>query len=352
MYSLQKYTNPSSRHTCPGCGRHHCFTLYVDENGDPLHETVGRCDHESSCAYHYTPKQFFADHPDLKPGPDWREAKPQRPSKPIRTEPYTIPFKYVRLSVRHDRDSDLITYLRTQFDDFVIEQLIDEYQIGVTRSQATIFFQIDCQGRCRTGKIMRYDSSTGHRIKDESVPGRISWVHSELKRSGVLPDGWELNQCLFGESLLPKYPDKVVALVESEKTAIIASALMPKYLWLATGGKSCINDRLLVLRGRKVVAFPDVDGYEDWTRKLAAYPDLGIKISPVLQQNATPEDLENHIDIADWLIRSRLNPPAEPGKKHCSAFLRAARYLDPDCQNEVEALIEDLGLELWEVNKL
>lgn len=48
---------------------------------------------------------------------------------------------------------------------------------------------------------------------------------------------------------------------------------MPKYLWLATGGKSAINDRLLVLKGRKIVAFPDIDGYDDWTRKLAEYPE-------------------------------------------------------------------------------
>ena len=61
-----------SRFTCPNCGKPHCFVRYVDENGDMLHESVGRCNHESSCGYHYTPKQFFADHPDQKPGKDWR----------------------------------------------------------------------------------------------------------------------------------------------------------------------------------------------------------------------------------------------------------------------------------------
>jgi hypothetical protein len=61
MYNLQKYNGISSRYTCPHCGRKRCFTLYVDEDGDPLHESVGRCDHESSCGYHYTPKQHFAD---------------------------------------------------------------------------------------------------------------------------------------------------------------------------------------------------------------------------------------------------------------------------------------------------
>ena len=44
---------------------------------------------------------------------------------------------------------------------------------------------------------------------------------------------------------------------------------MPRFLWVATGGKSQINDRLLVLKGRTVVAFPDIDGYDEWERKLA-----------------------------------------------------------------------------------
>ena len=63
-YHLQKYTGIASRYSCPECGRKRCFTLYIDETGTPLHETVGRCDHESSCGYHYTPKEYFHDHPD------------------------------------------------------------------------------------------------------------------------------------------------------------------------------------------------------------------------------------------------------------------------------------------------
>ena len=38
---------------------------------------------------------------------------------------------------------------------------------------AAIFFQIDQEGRCRTGKIMKYDAETGHRIKDPNVPGAL-----------------------------------------------------------------------------------------------------------------------------------------------------------------------------------
>ena len=98
-----------------------------------------------------------------------------------------IPDYVVQRSVRFNYDSDLVTFLRTLLDPFVVEGLIDEYRIGVTKSRSTIFFQIDQEGRCRTGKIMKYDSETGHRIKDPNVPGRITWVHSLMKYSGMLP---------------------------------------------------------------------------------------------------------------------------------------------------------------------
>lgn len=46
---------------------------------------------------------------------------------------------------------------------------------------------------------------------------------------------------------------------------------MPDYIWLATGGKSQFNERLKVLYGRDVVAFPDVDGNTTWCEKVKAF---------------------------------------------------------------------------------
>ena len=359
MYSLQKYAGVASRHTCPGCGGKRCFTLYVDESGNPLHETVGKCDHLSSCGYHYTPKQYFRDHPEAKPGKDWREADPSfagstgespRTSRPApKPKPLCfIPDDIVTRSVRLHCRSQLVTFLESVFDPVIVEQLVLDYRLGVTRSRAVIFFQIDAQGRCRTGKIMMYDPETGHRIKNPDQPGRIDWVHSNMKKLGLLPADWELTQCLFGEHLLSKYPDRPVALVESEKTAVICSAIMPRFVWLATGGKSQISaEKLSVLKGRRVTAFPDVDGFSEWQQKLSAIPGLNVTVADALQQEATAEDFRNHIDIADWLLRTRHSPAptGESPSRHARTFLRIAQYVSPESASEVEALIEDLGLE-------
>ena len=132
------------------------------------------------------------------------------------------------------------------------------------------------------------------------------WVHTNLKSAHLLPPEWKLTQCLFGEHLLHDKVNANVALVESEKTAVICSILLPEYTWLATGGKSQFNDRLMVLKGHKVTAFPDIDGYDEWRKKAKNYPMLDITISDILERNATPGQREHHVDIADVLLEEML----------------------------------------------
>lgn len=113
-----------------------------------------------------------------------------------------------------------------------------------------------------------------------------------------------------------------------------------------------MNDRLAVLKGRKVMAWPDVDGFQEWSKKLKGFAGLDVTVSTVLQQEATAEDLANHIDIADWLLRNCHPERSEGSVGHSAAFLRAARFLSPESNEVVEALIDDLGLEFMGAEKV
>ena len=315
-YHLQKYAGISSRHTCPACERPRCFTLYIDDNGNILHPTVGRCDHESSCGYHRTPRQYFHDHPEHRhfviPSErsessyrrsrlSFSERNLYRHARPDRASPGVIPQNLIPPP---SATNHLISYLKTMIPSSAIDRIIADYRLASTPDQAIIFLQIDQDNQCRTGKIMQYNPTTGHRIKDPEKPGRINWLHSILKRRKQLPPDWQLTQCLFGEHLLPQHQDKTVALVESEKTAIICSAMMPQYLWLATGGKSGLtSERLSSLKGRKIIVFPDIDAFKDWQQKIFTFPHLDIRISRLLEDNATPADRAAHIDLADWILK-------------------------------------------------
>lgn len=302
---LEKYSGKASRHKCPKCNDPHSFAYYLDGNtGQVIDKTVGRCNHESGCGYHYTPKQFFIDNPVEKER--FTVSIQQKPMQQPQREANYIPFRYVEKSVSYN--STFVYFLCGLFDRFslespTIERLMQDYAIGATKDGSIIYWQIDTKGKVRTGKVMKYDPDTGHRIKNG---GGINWIHSIMKRQSLLPEDYNLAQCLFGEHLLRMYPTKVVALVESEKSALIASGVYPEYIWLATGGKSQLSiDKLKVLKGRTVIMFPDVDGFEYWSNKAKEVEAIGCKVvvSNLLEKNATDEDRANKIDLADWLIR-------------------------------------------------
>ena len=158
---------------------------------------------------------------------------------------------------------------------------------------------------------------------------------------------------------MKQYTFKNVVIVESEKTAVICSSFWSEYIWLATGGKSQLNSRLQALKGRKIMAFPDVDGYQEWKEKLSQVRELDIMVSDILEKSAIAEDRENYVDIADLLIRQYLRDHIsitqaeevrDPMKN--PAFLKMKEYGDIENAEEVALMIEDLGLEVMGYKKI
>lgn len=161
---------------------------------------------------------------------------------------------------------------------------------------------MDIVGRVRAGKIMLYDPETGKRVKHPY--NHITWVHSLLKQKN-----FNLKQCFFGEHLLASQSDQPVAIVESEKTALISSFYMPQFQWIATGGKhGCFNDENLhVLKGRKTILFPDLGAWDDWQVKADKMKSLNIEVEifDFLEKRATPEQRKEGYDIADFLLEAK-----------------------------------------------
>lgn len=308
---LQPYKGNASRFTCPSCETKHSFTLYLDGNtNEPIHRTVGKCNRESKCGYHYTPKQFFIDNPSNCRDEACLVLKQSPTPKPIAQPqpPGTIPFSYVVRSASYK--SNFVRFLFDFLTDEQIEQAYQSYALGATKTGEVIFWQIDINGKVRTGKIMQYNPETGRRIKHES--GAIDWVHNKLKKAGALPEDFNLQQCFFGEHLLKIYRDKPVAIVESEKSAIIASVVIPDSIWIAAGQLNGLSiEKAKVLKGRKVTLFPDLGGYEKWKEKSqminSLFPSplgegLGVRCSTILEDIATETQRSEGLDIADYII--------------------------------------------------
>lgn len=357
---LEKYAGRKSRHECPACHDKHSFTRYLNgDTGGVIHPSVGRCDHESGCGYHYTPKEYYRDNPQIpelsepiKKGRDLSKLDKldtikngKITARREEKEPGRIPKQYIIQSLGYE--SNFVAFLCSIFDlhtleSPTIERLMSDYYLGHTKDKSVIFWQLDGK-RIRTGKIMQYNPETGKRVKNAS--GAIDWVHAKLKRDQILPDDFNLVQCLFGEHLLNRYPDKVVALVESEKSALIGAGMFPEYLWLATGGRSQLStDKLRVLRGRTIIMFPDTDTdgktYALWKEKAGELQAMGctVTVSDLLERTASIEDKANGLDIADYLIRQlKANVPEPMNEEPTSHLLSNVMVHEPEFTTQASA---------------
>ncbi|GHV09834.1 hypothetical protein FACS1894162_1390 [Bacteroidia bacterium] len=291
-YSLAK----KGKSVCPEC-THKTFVLYIDNTtGEPLHSTVGKCDRADNCGHHYSPKQYFADNnisfdkevlhtPRIKPTP-----KPQ-------PRPSYIDADIFKKSLQGYENNALVQYLCKIVGDEATRQAVERYYIGTSKNSGTAFWQIDVAGKIHTGKVIQY-ATDGHRRKDVVPP--VGWVHTTLRISDFV-----LVQCLFGEHLL-RDAAKTVAIVESEKTAIIASVYLPQFIWLACGGSEGLNiNKCRCLKGRDVILFPDAGMFDKWNIKAEALRTIckSISVSNLIETAATEAEHKAGFDMSDYLVR-------------------------------------------------
>ncbi|WP_245980451.1 DUF6371 domain-containing protein [Flagellimonas lutimaris] len=343
----------SKKFVCPACNKKR-FVRYVDrETGNYLDGDYGRCDRSDNCGYFKSPKQddiyfgikflslvdynskayrltdencnihfvpksmvletegrevwikeYFLKNSDL----DYSAAQSKAVNKeggfvsltdfePIpEPEPSFLQREEVDEVLNAGVDCNLTKYLKTEFDSELVDRAFKRYGSGATNlfwNNSTCFLQMDRGQNIRAGKIMLYSENNGRRVK-EPYP-QINWLHNKIEKGG----GFNLNQCLFGLHLLENKP---VAIVESEKTAIVMSILSNKTTWMACGSKTAINEKMLEpLKSNKVVLFPDKGSAGEWQQRADELSSKGfnIQVSRFLENKV---ELENGKDIADLYL--------------------------------------------------
>jgi len=302
--TLQKYSGIASRHKCPACGKTRVFSRYINtETSEYLAEHVGRCNREVECGYHYKPADFFADNPGANRPVHSHDYKPKSNVKPSIDS--FIPRNYFEASLNpiHFENNHFVLYLKSILGS-KWQEAVNRFFIGSANRWpgSVVFWQVDNTGKIRSGKIMDYNPVTGKRIKN-----RITWVHSELKKKGLIND-FNLNQCLFGEHQLASESLRRIGIVESEKTAIIASAYMPELLWMACGSLNGIScDRFMPIKKNTIILYPDIKGFEKWSGKANELRENGFRVtvSDLLEKSdfVTDSERANGFDLADYLPR-------------------------------------------------
>jgi len=319
QYTVERYKTIASRHTCPSCKKSRQFTRYIHtETGEYLADHVGRCNRESECAYHYKPKQFFEDNPNMKIQKRQLATSNQQPPTifiiPREIVAKSVYFQGIKEATSNQQPrlpkNNFLKFLEDRFGYNAVTQILKRFCIGTSKhwQGATIFWQIDLDGHARTGKVMLYDPENGKRVK---LPyNHITWAHNLLLKNGLIPESFYLDQCLFGEHQIRTSKVSEVAILESEKTAVIASIYLPQYTWMACGGLSMLSaKRLEAIKKYPIILYPDLKALDKWKVKADDLKQNGFKItvSDLLEKFASDQERENGLDLADYLLK--LEPP-------------------------------------------
>jgi hypothetical protein len=244
--------DPSSKkYPCPQCGHKSCFVVYLDnESKQPVDvNQFGRCDRENNCCYHLAPwtdpelaekaRKEFVPTPD----PEERQIYPSDETVhriTQRTKTCVSPFH--RFCNKLTISNDHLMRFGVYSDD-----------------EKTVFVFRNTEERVVNMKWFKYKDD-GHRdhdfksfsLKNPPPPPQVDGT------SKIFVEKHKL--CLFGEHLLDKSKARKVIVVESEKTAAMASFFYKDFDWVSCASNNGLTDeKIRVLHNRTVIWLCDAD---------------------------------------------------------------------------------------------
>lgn len=242
MAEFKYRLDSSQKFECPSCKEWGRFVRYVNvTTGKYLDGDYGRCDRVNSCGHWKKPSNSFVQ--------PHEEIKLPYVVKSLH-ESSTYPMKrFLEFRKKLDQPNVFMRGIGKLFGVEAATKVWDDYLLANFWHGGVIFPYI-YDNEIKSGKIMFYKDNL-HRDKER----RTFWLHNYGK------DGYKLNEVscqgnksvglyapqfvdsenfitgfpLFGNHLIEQDRDRIICLVESEKTAIICSIVFPEYNWVALG---------------------------------------------------------------------------------------------------------------------
>jgi hypothetical protein len=310
-YSLEKH--PQKKGPCPQCGQKGVFRYFQDENGQRLDEQYGLCDRAAKCGHKHLPTGELVQATSL---PDLVQLETVRPNQEQADA--------LRQLV-HDHTSHFHAYARTLG---VTAEHLERWAVATERDR-TVYLHLDANGQLVNAKWLKYQED-GRRDHD-ATPYSFTLRKEERKTK-------RFGFCLYGEHLLRPIEEAVpVCVVESEKSAVLASFFYPQFDWVGCGAANGITDEKIgALHGRPVWWLCDADGNEPMVKdgEPVLLASGKQKLSEGGRRNSSLRKLkayeaDYHVidlfpdrtdgyDIADALrdeLRPEIAPPAKPEPK-------------------------------------
>lgn len=269
-YTLEKH--PAIKGKCPKCGELKSFRHF-----EGYGKEYGICDHKNKCQFENIPKGEIQE----------KTVKAELPM--VKTVYPAEPF--CKAAIKNQTSN---------FHKFCVQKLkitpehLHKWNCGTIEDKTAFVYQ---NLNNQFVNVVHVEFAENGKRNKEKNP------YSLKQKTGE-----KYNLCLFGEHLLT---NKIVCLVESEKTAIIASFDYPKFDWIATGGANKLTgEKISALFGRKIYYVCDADK--------AGRENSNIKKLKEYEQDFTVIDLfparTDSYDLADAIIEG-LHPEIKQTEK-------------------------------------
>ena len=293
-----------------GTGKNYCHCFACNKGGDVIAYVMQSQNWSFQDACQWLSNEFGISTTHV--GGYIPRPRPRQVVKPADPNYTYIPMEMVDELVSHE--NSLCQCLMHMFQPEAVKWITEEYRIGCYEmnghDNCTVFPNIDRQGRVCNLKVQHYDTSPTSPRFAHSDQGFCFWLGKIWVREHRLPSNAQFNsRCLFGEHLLDRYPQNIVALVESPKNALFGALAFPEMLWLATGNKTAFGvEELKPLQGRDIIAIPDRDAISSWKKTAESLTWLANFTVSDFCERMAPEE-QKKFDIADYLQQQLLQLP-------------------------------------------
>ncbi len=206
-----KLPNTSKKLPCPQCGKR-TFKPYVHaDTGDPVNQDAfGRCDRENDCGYHVKPDAKKKD------------------------EAYVVNTIFPAVDILKT-----LSHKKSPLHSFLISKGIPEeflYTNGVCEERGlTVYVFNNAAGKFCNLKYFKY----GENGKRDHAFNSFS-LKNPPRRNQYIDERYTMP--LFGEHELDPEKKKIVCIVESEKSRVIAKFHYPEFDWVACGSANGLSD--------------------------------------------------------------------------------------------------------------
>ncbi|MBE6251938.1 MAG: hypothetical protein E7109_00270 [Bacteroidales bacterium] len=303
------YTILDEKTKCPFCKKK-TFKQYANISKHPISALVGCC---KSCNYILSPFEYESIQrrilADFSSDPF---SKFIDKAGDVGNEPkdWMLKKEYITSSLKENK---LYCYFESLFGREYASKAAAMYRMETHTMKdyrgATIFYQFNEKEECLAFKVIQYDAG-GHRISAEKDPTREKDLLYQKPLAGIG------NYCLFGRHILniPSLTDSPICIVESEKTALMASIAYPQGIWMATGSSYYLTqEKITGLDCNRIILFPDPDLREhsdrndelhDWFRIIENGETLwlkGVKLSYFMEKYDEKNNLSKGYDLGDYI---------------------------------------------------